>query len=326
MGATGLQSSALGFGCAGAFRLPQAAQRRRLLDAAYDAGITHFDVAPMYGMGRAEAELAEPLGRWGDRVTVATKFGILPTSVGQLAGRVQGPIRSLLARRPDANTSLQQRAAGPSASAVGRLLYRHPGYGPSAMAASLERSIAALRRGTIDLFLLHDPPPEALAADGGRSFEALEAERAAGRIRCWGIAAHEIEGAGPAASAFATAPFLQLRDDAFRNPIAPPGPDQGIATYGALAGTLGRLESHLAGAEERRRYWVGALDLEERGPRSLAAIVLRAAVHRNERGPVLFTTTKPDRIFEAVEAVSTAPLGGELESFDALVAEAQAAP
>ena len=55
---TGVVTSAIGFGCAGLFRIPHRKARKAMLDAAYDAGIRHFDTAPMYGLGLAEAELA----------------------------------------------------------------------------------------------------------------------------------------------------------------------------------------------------------------------------------------------------------------------------
>ena len=60
---TGVVTSAVGFGCAGLFRIPQRSRRREVLEAAYDVGIRHFDVAPMYGLGLAEAELGSFLKR-----------------------------------------------------------------------------------------------------------------------------------------------------------------------------------------------------------------------------------------------------------------------
>ena len=50
----------------------------RLLEAAFDAGIRHFDVAPMYGYGEAEGCLGEFLQRHRADVTVTTKYGIPP--------------------------------------------------------------------------------------------------------------------------------------------------------------------------------------------------------------------------------------------------------
>ena len=54
---TNIVTSPLGFGCAQLLRTSSAKQRQRILHAAYDAGIRHFDVARMYGLGAAEREL-----------------------------------------------------------------------------------------------------------------------------------------------------------------------------------------------------------------------------------------------------------------------------
>ena len=72
---TGVLTSAVGFGCAGLFRIPRREARRWILDSAYDAGIRHFDVAPMYGLGSAEAELASFLKSRRDNVTITTNSG-----------------------------------------------------------------------------------------------------------------------------------------------------------------------------------------------------------------------------------------------------------
>ena len=50
----GRSTANLGFGCAGILRLPTARRRDYLLRTAVEEGITHFDVARMYGLGAAE--------------------------------------------------------------------------------------------------------------------------------------------------------------------------------------------------------------------------------------------------------------------------------
>jgi D-threo-aldose 1-dehydrogenase len=50
--------------------------REKVFDAAYEAGVRHFDVAPLYGLGVAEKELGRLLLRVPADVTVATKFGL----------------------------------------------------------------------------------------------------------------------------------------------------------------------------------------------------------------------------------------------------------
>ena len=84
------------FGLCRAVRIPSPTLRRRTLNRAYDFGIRHFDVAPMYGLGIAERELGVLARRGRESMTIATKFGIGMTSIGRMAGVVQAPIRSLL--------------------------------------------------------------------------------------------------------------------------------------------------------------------------------------------------------------------------------------
>lgn len=72
---TQIQTSRLGFGTASLHHLFSSKERRRLLELALEAGITHFDTAPMYGEGMAERELGKFLGVARQRVTIATKIG-----------------------------------------------------------------------------------------------------------------------------------------------------------------------------------------------------------------------------------------------------------
>src|SRR3954468_20021191 len=52
-----LKVSAVGFGCAGLMQSPSRKERMAVLGSAVDSGITHCDIARMYGLGRAETEL-----------------------------------------------------------------------------------------------------------------------------------------------------------------------------------------------------------------------------------------------------------------------------
>ena len=74
----GRSTTALGFGCASLLRLPEASDRQRLLDLVVDLGICHFDVARLYGLGQAEAELGGLLRRPSAQLTVATVALVKP--------------------------------------------------------------------------------------------------------------------------------------------------------------------------------------------------------------------------------------------------------
>src|SRR6059058_1826376 len=96
LGDTGVETSALGLGCADLMRAGTAA-RRRLLAAALDAGVRHYDVAPMYGLGLAEHEIGRFAHGRRDRLVIATKFGIEPSRAARALAPVQRSLQRALA-------------------------------------------------------------------------------------------------------------------------------------------------------------------------------------------------------------------------------------
>ncbi len=77
-GDDGKTTTRLGFGCSSLMGALGRKESLAMLEAAFDAGIRHFDVAPMYGFGQAESCLGQFLGRHRAEVTVTTKYGIPP--------------------------------------------------------------------------------------------------------------------------------------------------------------------------------------------------------------------------------------------------------
>ena len=79
LGKSGLEVSALGFGCMGlSFGYGPATDKQeaiKLLQAAYDAGVTFFDTAEAYGPFANEELLGEALAGFRNKVVIATKFG-----------------------------------------------------------------------------------------------------------------------------------------------------------------------------------------------------------------------------------------------------------
>jgi aryl-alcohol dehydrogenase-like predicted oxidoreductase len=79
LGKSGLDVSALGFGCMGiSFGYGPAASRDEgiaIIRAAVDGGVTFFDTAEAYGPFTNEALVGEALAPVRDRVVIATKFG-----------------------------------------------------------------------------------------------------------------------------------------------------------------------------------------------------------------------------------------------------------
>ena len=79
LGKSGLEVSALGFGCMGlSFGYGPATDRTAgvaIIRAAVDAGVTFFDTAEAYGPFANEELVGEALGPFRDEVAIATKFG-----------------------------------------------------------------------------------------------------------------------------------------------------------------------------------------------------------------------------------------------------------
>lgn len=306
LGVTGIETTALGFGSADLFRLPSAAQRAEILRAAYDAGVRHFDVAPMYGLGLAESEIGRFARGRRDTITIATKFGIAPTRLARGLGRGQGPARRVLGAFPALRHRARQKAAGPLLGPAGTLLYSAEGYHPAAARKSLQRSLRALGTDYVDLFLLHDPVPGSVRSADVRW--CLEEARSAGLIRAWGLAG-EVEPCLRLAGDCdfnAGLPVLQVRNDIWqRSPGHPPAGTGGLITFGILGDALARLMGSLAADPRECARWSELTDADCGNAEVLASLLLSAALRANSSGIVLFSTVRPHRIRQAVEAAQT---------------------
>jgi hypothetical protein len=170
--------SPLGFGCASVMGKIGLSDSLRAMALAFDLGVTHFDVARSYGFGRAESLLGRFIAGRRDRVTIATKFGVVPPHLG-LKARMAMPMARVLARRLPA---LQKRLRGES----GRLLAEHR-FDADYARLALHTSLSQLRTDHVDMYFLHEPPPlpAALMDDLADTLDTLVRE---GKVRRWGIA------------------------------------------------------------------------------------------------------------------------------------------
>jgi hypothetical protein len=120
-GRTGLNISAIGFGCweiGGTYGRIEEAAFQRAVATAIDSGITCFDTAEAYGMGVSEEALARALGGRRDEVVIATKFGVGYEEV------------------PNRRDSSRERVL-----------------------ASIDKSLQRLRTDHVDIYLVHWPDP-----------------------------------------------------------------------------------------------------------------------------------------------------------------------
>jgi aryl-alcohol dehydrogenase-like predicted oxidoreductase len=182
LGSTGISVSALGMGCSqlgSVWHRKPDKESRAAVAAALDSGLTFFDTADCYGLGRSERLLGEVIRRAGKRseVVIATKCGLVKTPSALVRA-----IGSSLAAR---NESVGGGGAGAAIRESRRVLEMRAKYSPRYMERSVEASLRRLRTDYLDVFFLHSPPREVLA--NGAIGEAFDRLKAKGKIRASGL-------------------------------------------------------------------------------------------------------------------------------------------
>jgi len=178
-----IQLSPLGFGCAPIMGKIGKAQATRAMSEAFDLGVTHFDVARSYGFGRAEQVVGKFIKRKRDRVTVTSKFGVVPPTLC-LRTRTMIPIvRTIATLFPQLKARLKRKS--------GQLLAERR-FDVAFAQQCLDQSLFELATDYIDIYLIHEPDavlltnPEQIAG-------FLEDNLNAGKIRRWGFAYGSVE-------------------------------------------------------------------------------------------------------------------------------------
>jgi D-threo-aldose 1-dehydrogenase len=171
---SGLEISRLGLGLAGWHQV-NSEGREKLFQSALDLGITHFDTARFYSDGMSETTLGHLLPKDRASITIATKFGLLPTP---LIGSM-GPAAPL-ARK---GRSLFRK--------LGLLQYPKRSYSRATMQKSLRDSLRALKTDYIDIYLLHEPLNSTMPEED--LFEELVREKKKGSIRFIGVSGEQID-------------------------------------------------------------------------------------------------------------------------------------
>ena len=289
LGRTGIETSALGMGCASLGSRVDAAGGARALAAALDAGVTWLDLAPVYGAGRAEEIAAGVIRGRREEVQICTKVGL------RLAGGVGGGLRAAL--MPAARRAIGAlgplagplRRAAPQANAALPLT-------PELIRGALEASLRRLGTDRVELYALHAVPAAELARP--EILRALEEVRAAGKARAIGVAS---DAAAALAALDAGAPF-----DVVQLPLAPPGaPDPvlpraaaagtGVVVHSVLGETLARLAARAGGdpaLAARVREAAGAAPNSDPGA-AVARLLMARAFAENPAGVVLVSMLSP---------------------------------
>jgi aryl-alcohol dehydrogenase-like predicted oxidoreductase len=188
LGHTDLRVSELGLGCqslGGGLHHRDRKQSIALVRKAFDEGVTFFDTSDHYSQGLSEQWLGEALEGQRQKVILATKAGTRYTPLGSLAGRVR-PILMPFRR--------QLRPLKVSIHRI-RATRKRQEFSAPYLIRSVDNSLRRLNTDYLDLFQLHKPPANVLAADDWR--ETLERLRECGKIRSYGISCATVDDAVP---------------------------------------------------------------------------------------------------------------------------------
>lgn len=275
-------SANLGYGCS---QLMGGITRREsiaLLETAFEAGIRHFDTAPLYGYGEAESVLGEALRGKRHHVTIATKYGLRPPS-GSWARAVAGALRPVVRCFPGLKAGLS-RAAGNRISRAR--------FSSAELRLSVEASLKALKTDYIDILLLH----EARASDlSDELFEALERGLAAGTFRAFGIGSEALVAAEIHRLEPRFCSVMQFEWSVL-NREKPAYPGSFLITHRSLSDSFASLRTWLSANSEVARKWSNELGQEIADASVLAHLMLAAACHANAKGITLFSSRKAQNI------------------------------
>lgn len=298
-GTTDLQASELGFGtwALGSDWWGETDDSQKMVQHAFDAGITFFDTGDAYGAGLNEEIVGRALsGVARDQVEIASKFGYVLAE--DRAEHAQG------ARPQD--------------------------WSPEHMRKALEASLTRLQTDYLDLYQLHNPRIDAIERTD--LFEELEKLKQSGKIRHYGVALgpaigwrdegiKAIEDYG--ISSIQTVYNLleqQPGDDLIRA-----GREKGVGVMARVPTSSGlledkfTLETTFAGNDHRRHRTPEWLPeglrkieklrfLQKDGKRSIIAIAMKFISAQPEIATVLPTFTSVAEIDEYVAAVESADL------------------
>ncbi len=308
LGFRGRSTSQLGFGCSSLMGATGRRASLAILEAAFDAGIRHFDVAPMYGYGEAEACLGEFLKRHPDQVSVTTKYGIPPARNQALlsaARRIAGPVVKLL---PGLKSRLS-KAAGAIAHNDEKA-----SFAPGQARDSLDRSLQALGVSRIDVWLLHEVSADELRDESLLRF--LEDAVAEGKLGTFGVGSERLRLQDLLSRRPAYCQTLQFEWSVLDGD--PPVGGTLRIQHRALTENFRRLHSALTADTAARLRWSEATGADLSDPARLAALMLKASLESNPSGVVLFSSKNPGHIQENVRVAGDDSLVGPAMELRAL--------
>ena len=301
----GRTTSRLGFG-GSTLGNHSSAEAKRLIAVAFDVGIRHFDVAPMYAFGRSEQLLHQALGDNLQYVTVTTKYGLAAPKHGSWIGPIHRFARTTLAAFP----RLRERMRGPATETPG-----HPLTAAEAD-ASIGKSLRNLHRDSIDVLLLHEATPERLTDPG--LLDVLQRHKEAGRLREFGIGSRRDRALACLRERSAFCPLVQCEWSVFTE-VASQLDGRARIVHGSMNGPRDVLRAWLFSEPARYKRWSDSIGVDLNDDGMLARLLLKASLEYNTGHIVLFSASTTTRIHQNVVTAEDRSLEQPARTFRTLV-------
>ena len=287
-------------------------ESRALLQAAYGAGIRHFDVAPMYGFGRSESLLRAALGINLQNVTITSKYGLAPPPHSGWRGPIHRFARATLSAFPAVKRKLQARAAANSELAVDPPL--------TALAArkSLEASLQALGVDALDLFLLHEATPARLGDPDLLPF--LQQIQQQGFIRQFGVGSRSERVLACLNLCPQFCPMVQFEWSALV-PTSPVLRSTPRIVHGSLGTHSPAFSASLLNDPARCDAWSTKTGVDLRAEGMISRLLLKASLMQNAGHIVLFSTRSQRNIERNVRTAEDATLASPAAALVQLIRE-----
>jgi len=327
IGNSGGRTTRLGFGCSSVMGSQGRSQSLRMLESAFEAGIRHFDVAPLYGYGEAEACVGEFLKRHPE-ATVTTKFGLEPPMQGALKSLARSILRPVVNALPGVRAKLSGAAAkaaskqvGPAPAPQGPRVSRADAYTPEKAQASLERSFKALQRDHIDLWLMHEVVASDLPPAGSAASEALlrvlEDAVTSGKVGRFGVGSER----EMIPALIAQHPAF-CRTQQYEWSVLDPVPEPSAAFrihHRALTDKFSSLREALAARPRTADRWATEVGADIGSAAVLAQLMMKASLISNPASIILFSSKNPHHIAANARLVEDPALDDAARRFYALV-------
>ncbi|UEG52649.1 aldo/keto reductase [Mucilaginibacter daejeonensis] len=182
----GINSSALGFGCASILGATDAKTAERGVKCALDHGITHFDLARSYGYGEAEQFVGKLVKSKRNDLVIATKFGIKANWKAQLLKPVKPIVRALKGNKPKPAPTAAMQSVNTETAILNRFFDRISPLRGQDMQVNLHKSLRALGTDYVDVYFVHEPNTSLIYID--ELLETAEKLKKEGKIKAIGLA------------------------------------------------------------------------------------------------------------------------------------------